>query len=243
MTRSFTNRILMIAAVILALFPAAAPRLQAKAKLTPAEAPSVYMLISLYMHEGAGPIPDTNQVRFGLSAASNAAVTVHFQTSGGSATAGADYAPISHTVRFEAGETNKGVRLDIVNDTLHENSETIGFRISDAVGATIEPGNETKTTELIDNDAAPRVLTDAPTTSVREANTHLIFYVMLETPAGVDLQVAYNTSDGTATAGSDYRPAAGTLTIPAGQQHHSVIVDVNDDLRPEGAETFTFSPM
>jgi fibronectin-binding autotransporter adhesin len=53
--------------------------------------------------------------------------------------------------------------------------------------------------------------------------------------------VDYTTADGTATAGSDYSAAAGTLTIPAGQTTGSIIVGVTGDNAPEPAETLTLT--
>ena len=63
-------------------------------------------------------------------------------------------------------------------------------------------------------------------------------------PAGVtptaDLTVDYATSDGSATAGSDYTSATGTLTFTtasAGEQ--TVTVDTLQDVLDDDAETFT----
>jgi hypothetical protein len=50
--------------------------------------------------------------------------------------------------------------------------------------------------------------------------------------------VAYATSNGTATAGSDYQAASGTLTIPAGQTTGTITVPVNGDRLGEPDETF-----
>src|SRR5439155_222492 len=53
-----------------------------------------------------------------------------------------------------------------------------------------------------------------------------------------DLTFHYATADGTATAGSDYQAASGTLTIPAGQTSGTITVLVNGDTIPEPNETF-----
>jgi probable HAF family extracellular repeat protein len=50
--------------------------------------------------------------------------------------------------------------------------------------------------------------------------------------------LAYSTADGTATAGSDYDAAAGTLTIPAGRTSWSVSVTVRGDRKREPDEVF-----
>jgi len=49
--------------------------------------------------------------------------------------------------------------------------------------------------------------------------------------------INFATADGTATAGSDYQAASGTLTIPAGQTRGTITVLVNGDRLGEANET------
>jgi Tol biopolymer transport system component len=66
--------------------------------------------------------------------------------------------------------------------------------------------------------------------------------VTLDRPAPTDVTVAYATADGTARAGQpdrDYEPAAGTLTIPAGERAGVIEVSVLGDTRPEEDEELT----
>ena len=49
----------------------------------------------------------------------------------------------------------------------------------------------------------------------------------------------YATAAGTATAGSDYTPVSGTLTIPAGGRRATVTVQLLDDSAAESTESFT----
>ena len=51
----------------------------------------------------------------------------------------------------------------------------------------------------------------------------------------------YATSDGTATAGSDYTAASGALTFAAGDTEKTVSVPVLDDAHDEGSETLTLT--
>ena len=50
--------------------------------------------------------------------------------------------------------------------------------------------------------------------------------------------VAYSTANGTATAGTDYEAASGTVTIPAGRTTWAVYVTVRSDRKREADETF-----
>lgn len=64
------------------------------------------------------------------------------------------------------------------------------------------------------------------------------FAVTLSEASTQVVTVQYSTSDGTAHAGTDYRPAAGTLTFPAGRKGLLMGVQVIGDTVNEASETF-----
>ena len=77
--------------------------------------------------------------------------------------------------------------------------------------------------------------------SVAEGNagsSSLSFGVSLSTPVSWPVTVEYATADGTATAGSDYEAAAGTLTFAPGETQKAVAVPVFGDAAIEADETF-----
>ncbi|MGI8979592.1 MAG: Calx-beta domain-containing protein, partial [Pirellulaceae bacterium] len=77
--------------------------------------------------------------------------------------------------------------------------------------------------------------------SVLEGNsgtTNLVFTVSLSAVSGQPVTVHFATANGTATAGSDYQTASGTLTIPAGQASGTITVLVTGDRLAEPNETF-----
>jgi len=65
------------------------------------------------------------------------------------------------------------------------------------------------------------------------------FAVTLDRAAPAAVTVDYATSDGSATSGSDYEAASGTLTFAAGETSKTVAVALLDDEADEGDETFT----
>ena len=65
------------------------------------------------------------------------------------------------------------------------------------------------------------------------------FAVALDRAASRTVTVDYATSDGTATAGTDYTATSGTLTFRAGDRSKTVSVAVLDDSHDEGEETLT----
>lgn len=76
---------------------------------------------------------------------------------------------------------------------------------------------------------------------VTEGNTGTVaatFTVTLSAASSQAVTVAYATANSTATAGSDYQAATGTLTIPAGQTTGTMTVLVNGDRLAEPNETF-----
>ena len=67
----------------------------------------------------------------------------------------------------------------------------------------------------------------------------LDFQVALSRAASAEVTVGYATRDGTAKKGKDYRQAKGTLTFAAGETAKTVSVELIDDAKDEGEETFT----
>ncbi len=68
------------------------------------------------------------------------------------------------------------------------------------------------------------------------------FTVSLDKTWGEDVTLTWDTSDGTATDGSDYTGQTGqTLTIAAGQQSATITVQTADDSDDETDETFTIT--
>jgi hypothetical protein len=78
--------------------------------------------------------------------------------------------------------------------------------------------------------------------TVAEGNTGTVaatFSLTLSAASAQTITVAYATADGTATAGSDYQAASGTLTFAPGETSKTITVQVNGDRLPEPNETFT----
>lgn len=87
-----------------------------------------------------------------LSKASTQPVTVRYATATGSASA-ADFTAAQGTLTFAAGETQKVVRVAVVDDTLVEGQEDFRLVLSDATGASIADSVGVAT--ITDNDTPP----------------------------------------------------------------------------------------
>ena len=95
-----------------------------------------------------------------LSGSTARTVTVDYATTEGSATAGADYAPVSGSLTFEPGESSAAIRVEIVDDETYEPDETFFARLSSPVNAVIAIGEATGT--VFDDDEQPAVVTVRP---------------------------------------------------------------------------------
>jgi hypothetical protein len=94
----------------------------------------------------------------------NGTVSVNYLTSGGTATAGADYMALAGALLFGPGETNKVFTVPIVPDALVEPNETVNLVLGNPIGGVILGTNQTATLTIIDNtNSAPlRFTTIAP---------------------------------------------------------------------------------
>ncbi|MDB4858081.1 S8 family serine peptidase [Alphaproteobacteria bacterium] len=173
-----------------------------------------------------------------LAAASGKAVTFDYATSNGTATAGSDYTAASGSLTIAAGQTTKTFTVAITDDTTDEVDETVTVSISNAVNTSNATASATLT--ITDNDNAPTLsIADAQSTNEASASTNLT--VSLSEASAKAISVDWATSNGTATAGSDYTAASGTLSFAAGETTKTVAVAVIQDNTFEGNETVTIT--
>jgi len=78
-------------------------------------------------------------------------------------------------------------------------------------------------------------------TNVGEAAGSALVPVVLSAPSAFTVTVAYATSNGTATAGSDYTSASGTLTFAPSQTALNVSIPITNDVTAEPNETVTLT--
>ncbi|NJD59811.1 MAG: hypothetical protein C3F13_18385 [Anaerolineales bacterium] len=77
--------------------------------------------------------------------------------------------------------------------------------------------------------------------TIGESDTTATITVTLTSPRLVTIQVDFATSDGTATAGTDYTAASGTLTFPAGETSKVFTVTILSDDKHESTETINIT--
>ena len=110
-----------------------------------------------------------------------------------------------------------------------------------AAGAVCTADGRTFTTALATQIQGPPGLSVADAEVQEGPNATLAFAVTLSRAPSGTVTADYATSDGTATAGSDYTATSGTLSFAAGETEKTVSVPVLDDAHDEGSETLSLS--
>ena len=167
-------------------------------------------------------------------------VTFDIATADGTASSASDYAAQSLTAQtIAAGNTSYTFTVLVNGDVMSEPNETFFVNVTNVSGATIADGQGLGT--IVNDDGGVMLsINDVNQNEGNSGTTTFTFTVSLSEPApvgGVSFDIA--TSNGTATAGSDYIAKSLTAqTIAAGATTYTFSVDVNGDTSFEPNETF-----
>jgi hypothetical protein len=168
------------------------------------------------------------------------AVSVDYSTSDGTATAGSDYAAASGTLNWAAGDSaDKTFTVPVTWDGRAEGPESINLALTNAGGGSDLGPNSVAVLDIGDDGASGPLVLTSNSYSVGEADSVVTITVTRSGGSlGGPVTVDYATSGGTATAGSDYAGASGTLSFGPGEATKSFTVPVTSDSTNEGDETF-----
>jgi len=172
---------------------------------------------------------------------SEGSVGATVSTANGTALAPSDYTATTSTVSFADGEAaSKTISVVIVDDALKEPNETVALTLGSPTGGAAIGAQSLALLTIFDNDPTPFV--SVANVSVAEGNagpTSATFSAVLSNPSGQQITVAYATTNGTASFGSDYTATSGTLTFAPGVTSQPIAVPVLGDTLFEPDETFT----
>jgi hypothetical protein len=175
-----------------------------------------------------------------LTPAATSAVTVQYFTANGTATTPADYTAAAGVVTFPAGVTSRTVNVSVAGDALDEDNETFTLNLSGAAGAAIADGQAVGT--ITDDDPAPSVsVGDCAVPEGDGGGTACAFVATLSAASARSISVGFATSSGSATSGSDFTAASGTLAFAPGAQSATANVVVLGDGTDETDESFTLT--
>lgn len=162
-------------------------------------------------------------------------VQVSYHTSDGTAIAGQDYDQARGTLSFAPGETTKTFPVRIHDDDLGEGDLTVNLHLTDLPPGYSLTARLNAVLIIVDNESA--VAFTAAAYNVRESDGAATITVRRTGPTNTVVSVEYATADGTAVAGQDYQPAAGTLVFEAGVTEQRFEVPVLNNNRVDGDRT------
>ncbi len=199
---------------------------------------SIQFGASSYTVSEASPSVTITVTRTGGTASG---ATVFYSTSDGTATQPQDYVSTSGTLTFGASQASQTFSVPIVNDTIHEPTETIGLTLSAPGGGASLGARQESVINITDNDPAGTVQFSAATYGVSEGVGTAVVTVTRTAGTASGVSVDYHTSDGTATAPADYTAESGTLVFGPGQTSTTIGIPIVDDGIGEANETVNLS--
>jgi len=163
--------------------------------------------------------------------------TVQYATANGTAIAGSDYKAATGTLTFRPGEMTQRVRIELLDDNLVENNETLFLQLSNLSTGSARLAS-TPGVGTILNDDTPQLIVDDVTGS--ESAGTFRFTVSLTGASSSKVTVRVTTADGAAKAAknADYYAVSQTLTFNPGETSKTISVKIRSDRRAEPVERF-----
>jgi gliding motility-associated-like protein/uncharacterized repeat protein (TIGR01451 family) len=166
-------------------------------------------------------------------------MTVSYTVSG-TATAGADYTPLSGTATLVGGQNSVLVTVPVLNDALIEGDEMVIITPQPVSAGGYNFSAGTSDTVMIIDDDDDNLIVGVTTAdrNASEAGDTAAFKVSLPDGTAASTPVTVNyTIAGTAQNGTDYITLSGTVEIPTDSNSVYIPVSVLDDNLVEGLET------
>jgi hypothetical protein len=171
-------------------------------------------------------------------------IAVDYVSTDGSATDGSDYTAVSGSLSFADGETIQTLMVPIFDDVDYEGDETVNLSLSFPTGGASLGSPSTAVLTITEDDPVPlagSLQFSTPIYTVDEnGKTATITVTRINGSFGT-VGVDYQSSDGTASAGSDYTSVSGSLSFADGVATQTITIDIIDDVDYEGDETINLS--
>jgi urease beta subunit len=183
----------------------------------------------------------SSKLVFKVTLSRRATVTVHYRTSGGTATK-KDFHAVHGTIHFGGSSASRKITVKVIGDALHEPDETLSLHLTNPTRARIVDGVGRGT--ILDDDvlggAGPAFsIGDYTVTEGNLGTTDAVFDVTVSSSSSTPMTVDFATVNGSASFASDYDPAGGTLTFAPGETSKQVVVKVTGDTTAETNEKFS----
>jgi hypothetical protein len=178
----------------------------------------------------------TAQLTVSLTPASGQVITVPYSTVDGTAVAPKDYQAASGVLTFAPGQTVMTVPVTVQDDRFAEPTRTFGVALGTATGATVSRASGTIT---VTNTGPPMPTVNISDVTVGEGGGNAVLTLTRSGLMTYASTVSWTTVDGTATSGTDYVGASGTVTFAPGQAVATVTVAVVQGTINEADESFS----
>ena len=185
-----------------------------------------------------GGMGTTSQLEFlfQLSHASTDFVKVNYVTEAGTAGSGTDFESSSGTLDFLPGVLQQHALVTVLGDDIDEPNETMTIQLSSVVGADL--GGTEATGTIVNDDGITFRVDNVNVLEGDSGMTQAVFTINLLGTLSDEINVAFFTSDLSATAGIDYLARNDTITFHPGQTIQTISVPVIGDLIDEPKESF-----
>jgi len=169
---------------------------------------------------------------------SNTVVTVDYFTADGTAKAGEDYAATNGTVTFDVGQTDRTIRIAILNDGLREVplSEYFSVTLTNLSTNAVFGTPAAAAVTIDDND--PGIQIEFAQHWARENSESVVVAIVRGPDENMPATLDFSTSAQTATAGADYTETSGTLTFGADEKLKLITIPILNDGLKEPDERF-----
>ncbi|MGE5397714.1 MAG: FG-GAP-like repeat-containing protein, partial [Chitinophagales bacterium] len=194
--------------------------------------------VALSVNEDCGEAVLTVERQWGR----DGTATVNYYTLDETAVGGQDYISNVGSLTFADGEYSKPLSIPINDDSRGESSETFTVILRRTGGGAALGSINTVDITINDNDGAGlpgTIQFERETSSFDESSEWAAVNVKRVGGDCGSVSVAYYTSAGTATGGTDYTQVSGTLAFADGQTEAVIKVPLINDSLQEEDETFT----
>jgi len=169
---------------------------------------------------------------------SSGVVSVQFATTNGTAIAGLRYAPTNGVLTFADNVTSQAFQVRVIDDAIVQGPQSLGLVLSNpSVGTSLLSTNASLT--ILDNDVGLGF--SSTTYAVSEGAGSVTLSIQRLNGTNGSFSVQYASSNGTASANSDYLGVSGSLTFANGETLKTINIPILQDNIVEGNETFTVS--
>ncbi|XP_074484028.1 sodium/calcium exchanger 1a isoform X1 [Sebastes fasciatus] len=183
-------------------------------------------------------------------------VSVDYRTEDGTANAGSDYRFTEGTIMFKPGETEKEIRIDIIDDDIFEEDEHFLVHLSNVKVISEGAGSDeckanhvdalaslglpcTATVTIFDDDHAGIFTFEEPAVTVSESIGVMEVKVIRTSGARGVVVVPYKTMEGTAKGGGeDFEDTHGVLEFENDEIFKTIQINIIDDEEYEKNKNF-----